>query len=300
MESLLIIAGPTASGKSDYAVSWALKHSAEILSCDSLAIYKGMDIGTAKPSPAQQSLVPHWGINLIYPNEKFSVYDYQQYAYKKVLEILGRGNRVLVVGGSGFYLKSFLGPVVDELSDTTSVNLQVEQWLKAYGNEYLLKKLITFHKDKLPEWFDDKNHIKVQKALIRCLASGLTMTELRERFESSPYPFKEFSKKTILISRPLEVLKCKAQTRINSMFTQGLVTEVKGLLNNNLLIPNTPPAQSVGYREIIRFLQSNEEKNEKTGDTSLREEIFSNTLTLIKKQNTWFRHQIRFDRRLYF
>jgi tRNA dimethylallyltransferase len=104
--TLFFLVGPTASGKTEYAVSWARRYGAEILSCDSLAVYKGMDIGTAKPSPRQREEIPHWGLDLVHPEDSFSVYRYQCYAHRVVKEILERGNRVLVVGGSGLDRKS--------------------------------------------------------------------------------------------------------------------------------------------------------------------------------------------------
>ena len=112
---IFVITGTTAVGKTETALRWAETHNAEIVSCDSTNVYRGMDIGTAKPTLAERSRVVHHGIDLVEPSEKFSVGDYLAFAVPCVADILARGKRVLVTGGSGFYLKAFYAPVTDEI-----------------------------------------------------------------------------------------------------------------------------------------------------------------------------------------
>ena len=112
---LHVLTGPTAVGKTEWALRWAEENGAEIVSCDSLLFYRGMDIGTAKPSAMELSRVAHHLVDICSPSERMDVAAYVGLARKAVEGILGRGRRVLVVGGSGFYLRTFLGPVTDEI-----------------------------------------------------------------------------------------------------------------------------------------------------------------------------------------
>ena len=105
---VLVIVGPTGSGKTSLGVELALRLDGEIISADSRAIYKGMDIGTAKPTPEEQQGVPHFGIDLVTPDEKFTVYDFQQYALNKIKEIQGRGHLPIIVGGTGLYVDALV------------------------------------------------------------------------------------------------------------------------------------------------------------------------------------------------
>src|SRR4051812_7023300 len=112
---LQVLTGPTAVGKTEWALRWAERHDAEIVSCDSLLFYRGMDLGTAKPTPAERARVPHHLIDICGVTERMDVTHYVAQAQRAVTEILGRRRRVLVTGGSGFYLRAFFAPVADEV-----------------------------------------------------------------------------------------------------------------------------------------------------------------------------------------
>jgi tRNA dimethylallyltransferase len=295
---LYILAGPTASGKSDYALEFAQQHACEILSCDTSAFYKRMDIGTAKPSKVQQTCVPHWGIDLVYPNEYFSIKNYLTYAQRCVSEIFSRNHNVLVVGGSGFYLKSFLAPVVDEHEDDPSVMREINRWEEQMGVDFILKKLKTLNPSGLPNSLDVCNLRKVKKALLRCLTTGLPLQVLHKNFERMQMPFAHIPKYTTCILWPLELLKLRMRKRTKQMLRTGLIEEVRFLLENNYLLENTPAALTIGYRETIRFLTQT--RQSKQDLYTLEEQIVHNTCQLIKKQNTWFRHQLQFDAYLYY
>lgn len=298
MGKLYLLAGPTASGKTDYAIEWALKKNCEILSCDTSAIYKYLNIGTAKPTHEQQQWVPHWGINLVHPKQNFSVHDYLIYALNKVKEIQKRGKDVLVVGGSGFYLKCFLGPVVDTLSIPATLVEQVIRWEKKEGVEGLLKRLNFLNPDGFPENFDSHNVLKVRKGLERCLASGLSLKTLKHTFENSENPFLGLEKESLLVVRPTEILRQRARIRTRSMLNNGLIEEVGYLLSKkDCLNEDSPASKAIGYRETIAYLKKTIKGLESRKD--LEESIVNNTFALIKKQNTWFRYQIKFDRYLY-
>ncbi|MDR1666066.1 MAG: tRNA (adenosine(37)-N6)-dimethylallyltransferase MiaA [Puniceicoccales bacterium] len=286
--TLFFLVGPTASGKTEYAVSWARRYGAEILSCDSLAVYKGMDIGTAKPSPRQREEIPHWGLDLVHPEDSFSVYRYQCYAHRVVKEILERGNRVLVVGGSGFYLKSFFAPVADDIPETAFD--EVRRWAQRETASILLHRLMDLNNGKLPPGFDASNPRRIQNALARCWATRLSLEQLQTRMASIPFPLEGYEKKLFRIHLPLEILKIRLRFRIDAMFHRGWLEEVHALVERDPEFEHRVPAQSVGYREIVRFLKISHPTPD--DEARLREEIFTRSVHLIKKQNTWFRTQI--------
>ena len=105
---LIVILGPTASGKTGYAINLAQRIDGEIVCADSRTVYRGMDVGTAKPTKCEQEMVPHWGLDLAEPNERFTLYDFQQYAYTKIAEIRGRQHVPMLVGGTGLYIDSVI------------------------------------------------------------------------------------------------------------------------------------------------------------------------------------------------
>ena len=122
---IFVVTGTTAVGKTETALRWAEEHDAEIVSCDSTNVYRGMDVGTAKPTREERARVPHHGIDLVSPREKFSVADYLAFAVPCVRALAARGKKILVAGGSGFYLKAFYAPVVDGIDVPESVRARV-------------------------------------------------------------------------------------------------------------------------------------------------------------------------------
>ena len=292
MPKLYLLAGPTASGKTAFSIEFAQKHNCEILSCDASCFYKGMDIGTAKPTPEEQSNVKHWGIDLVTPNTYFSIKDYISYTHPRVRDILHRGHNILVVGGSGFYLKSFLVPVSDDIVIPETIKQKISKLEQEGGLDLLIKKLQSLNSDQ-PLTLDLKNPRKVKKTLARCWASGKTLYDLEHALEQQKRPFQDLHPETFLIQRPLEILRLRIRKRVENMLNQGLTDEVRHLLNTGQLIPNTPAACAIGYRETIQYLLN------KTSKEQLQEQIIQNTYMLVKKQMTWFRHQMHFHHYLY-
>lgn len=291
MLRLFLIAGTTASGKTEFAIDFAQKNNCEILSCDASAFYKGMDIGTAKPSLEERQQVPHWGIDLVQPNESFSIHQYSLYVHACVEKIIQKGKNVLVVGGSGFYLKTFLEPVVDSVVPSQKVNQRIDVLEQEKGLQGLVDELLKLN-PVFPPNFDLNNPRKVRKALERCWETGKSLLSLHEAFKNQKAPFTDLKKEAYCLVCPQEILKLRIVKRVRNMLQQGLIDEVRKLLKNNLLFSGTPAASAIGYRETIAFLQ-----HPNTFD--LESAIIKNTLALAKKQMTWFRHQIRFNRYIF-
>jgi len=282
---LHIITGTTAAGKTDYALAYAEAHDAEIVSCDASLFYRGMDIGTAKPTSAERSRVPHHLIDICDVSQPFDIVAYVEAARRAVDSICARGKSVVITGGSGFYLKSFLAPVLDTIEVPAAVRQQVDRIDQAGGLEALCETLIRHNPGGLPK-LDIKNPRRVRRALERCLASGRTLEELQAEFAAQPDPYADFGKRLILIEREKEQLMNRIALRAEAMLAAGLIDEVRRLREAGIE-QNPSAAAAIGYRETLAFLDQRLE-----GD-QLVPTIIRNTRRLAKKQRTWLRTQIR-------
>lgn len=284
---LFILTGPTAVGKTELALAWAERFGAEIVSCDALLFYRGMDIGTAKPTAEQRARVPHHLIDVSAPDEPWSVVRYAKEAAKVVEEIWQRGRRVLVTGGSGFYLKSFFEPVSDEIEIPDHVRRQVDE-LNATGLDSMVEELLRLD-PAAGASIDLKNPRRVRRALERCLTTGRSIQNLATDMRSRPFPFARARRHVCLLSRDRDDLADRIARRVDSMLAGGLLDEVQRLREAGIE-KNPSAAAAIGYRETLRFLAEGGDR----GD--LREAIVRNTQRLVKKQMTWFRHQLPVSR----
>ncbi|MDR2776502.1 MAG: tRNA (adenosine(37)-N6)-dimethylallyltransferase MiaA [Puniceicoccales bacterium] len=284
---LYVITGCTAVGKTDYAINFAMKNNAEIVSCDSLLVYKHMDIGTAKPKPADMRGIEHHCMDLVEPSEKFDVSMFIEAAQTAISSIVSSGKNVVVVGGSGFYLKSFYRPVIDETKIPQNVNDLINSIYAKSGLDGLVPMLISINDGMCPP-IDMKNPRRVMSALKRCLAYGKTFDSVQNNFISLDSPFKRYQKYTILLERDQEDLKLRIWERTKKMLHMGLIHEVKFLLSKYGRLSDSAK-NAIGYRETINWLKSN------TTEDALVNEISQNTLKLVKKQKTWFKKQIPID-----
>ncbi|MDR2628423.1 MAG: tRNA (adenosine(37)-N6)-dimethylallyltransferase MiaA [Puniceicoccales bacterium] len=287
---LYVITGCTAVGKTDYAINFAIENNAEIVSCDSLLVYKHMDIGTAKPKPVDMRGIEHHCINLVEPSEKFDVSMFIEAAQIAINSIVSSKKNVVVVGGSGFYLKSFYRPVVDGIKIPRNVSDFVNSTYARSELEGLVTMLISINDGICPP-IDIKNPRRVMSALKRCLACGKAFDDVQNNFISLDSPFKGYQKYTILLERDREDLKLRIWERTKKMLRMGLIDEVKFLLSNYERLGDSTK-NAIGYRETINWLKSN------TTEDALIDEISQNTLKLVKKQKTWFKTQIPIDEKI--
>ncbi|MDB6093216.1 MAG: tRNA delta(2)-isopentenylpyrophosphate transferase [Verrucomicrobia bacterium] len=284
--SLHVLTGCTAAGKTEWALRWAEKNEAEIVSCDSLLFYRGMDIGTAKPIPAELARVPHHLIDILDVTERIDVTQYAARAYMAVSEIAARGRKIIVVGGSGFYLKSFFAAVADEVDVTEELRAEV----RAMPREAAVARLLELNPAGLG-MLDQANPRRVARALERCLASGRTLAELAEAFSRVAAPFADWEVKLTVIDRDPEQLNRRIEKRVDAMLRAGLVDEVRRLIALGLK-ENPSASRAIGYREVIDFIEG------KLPEKDLAAEIAKNTRGLVKKQRTWFRTQLPAHRTL--
>jgi len=283
---LIFIVGPTASGKTALALLEAERMGASILSCDSLCVYREMDIGTAKPTREEQQRAPHFGLDLCDPATPFSVQEYIKYRDEVLQEHLHAGKPLLVAGGSGFYLKSFFTPVTDQLNIPDEIRERVESVRIEKGLDGLITGLREANPvDESFEGLDLDNMRRVEKALIRCLASGKQYSLLLREFAAMPPPLPEWEKEVWMVTRSRESLQKRNEKRVSRMLKAGLVEEVRTL--RGLGFESNPSAcGSIGYKEVLEFLDG------RLDEDQLIQQIVIHTNQLMRKQRTWFRHQI--------
>jgi len=281
---LHVLTGPTAVGKTEAALDWAEQHNAEILSCDSVCVYRGMDVGSAKPTTAQQARLRHHGLDLVEPTERFSVVQFVSVARAAITDAHQRGKKILVTGGSGFYLAAFFGPVSDEYPISDAV-IEMVRTLQTQGPAAVLAALQDIEgTTELPSWLDTRNPIRVVKALERRLASGRPLNSLREDFLLRPGPFADHPVTSELLERPDGELRKRIAQRTDEMLRSGLIAEAEHLLTLNL-DPELASARAVGYRATMEWLQD----GRRVALEGLAERINLDTWALVRKQRKWFR-----------
>lgn len=276
---LIGIVGATASGKSGLALDLARElGSAEIVSMDAFSLYKGMDIGTAKPSAAERAEVPHHQIDVLDIHQEASVAQYQVCARADVRAIEQRGNRAIAVGGSALYIHALFDKMEFPGTDPV-VRARVEESLEVHGQAALYRKL-----RELDPKATESIHPNDQRRTVR----ALEVIELTGRPFSATMPKREFLRPSILLGvrRSLDELDARVATRTEEMLEAGFVSEVEELMRQGLA--DTPTAvKATGYQPIMRHL---------AGDITLdeaREAIELSTRQLVRKQMKWFRRDER-------
>lgn len=283
---LHVLTGPTAVGKTALALDWAEAHGAIIVSCDSLLVYRGMDIGTAKPTREELARVPHACVDVASPTgPAYTIGEYIAEARTAIDRAVAEGKPVLITGGSGFHLKCFYAPVVDALPIGDAVRAEVAE-LVAAGPEAARCRLRELEPSP-PAWLDLENPRRVAKALERRLASGRSLAELKAEFDARPGAFDDFEKRTVVLMRDPAVLESRIRQRVELMLRDGLVDEVRRLVAEGLSADSSA-GLAVGYRETLVWLRD----GEPGGTAALAEAIAIGTRQLASKQRKWFRNQL--------
>ncbi|MCP4479259.1 MAG: tRNA (adenosine(37)-N6)-dimethylallyltransferase MiaA [Planctomycetaceae bacterium] len=272
------LTGATASGKTKVSLELARILDAEIISLDSMAIYRGMDIGTAKPDSAQRSAVPHHLIDIVDPPEAFSVSEYRDSALKKIREIHESGKQVLFVGGTALYLKALLRGLFEGPPADWDFRKEIEQEIENSGAEFLHQRLamidpVSAHK------LHENDHRRIIRALEVYKQTGKPISHWQMQFDEGRQA-DQCRVFTIRHDRP--VLHQRIEARVEAMFSEGLVDEVRGLLERWSDIGKTA-SQAVGYREVIDFLSDKMTMEETVERVRVRTRKFA------RHQETWFR-----------
>lgn len=276
------IIGSTASGKSEIAMSVARETGAHILSCDSLLVYSDLNVGTAKPSEKDLSKVPHYGINLVEASTNFTAGDYVRYARPIIDRLVKENMPLLIVGGTGFYLKSLLFGVWDAPPADLQIRKKIEEGVAGLAKEDQAKKLHDDLSQKDPDYAEKippGDIYRVIRALEIIESSGVKASKLskeKKLLNPLPYPFKIFG-----IERGKQDLERRISARMNEMFQNGFVSEVETLLKK--YEGKLPRAMNcVGYSEVSQFIEG------KMTIAECRERILISTRQLAKKQRTFF------------
>ena len=272
---LIVILGPTASGKSALAVKLAKKFNGEIISADSRQIYRGMDIGTAKITPEEMSGIPHYLIDIVRPNQDFSLAQYQRKAVRIIKNIQKRGKLPFLVGGTGLYLQA----VVDNLKiPTVGPDKKLRQKLEKKTNQELFNQLQKL--DRLTaQKIDRNNQRRLIRALEVCLLTKKPFSEQRKKGQPV------FDVLHIGLKVDLKKLEKRIRQRTKKMFQEGLIDEVKKLVQK--YPPELPAMSGIGYKEIISYL------NREITLAEAEELISRHTLQYARRQLTWFKRDKR-------
>ncbi len=276
---VLVICGPTGSGKTALALSLADKFPLEIISADSRQVYRRMDIGTAKATCQEQILVRHHMIDLIDPEQQFSVADFVDLARPLIVEIAARGRIPCIVGGTGLYIRALLGGLADLPSANAELRKQLHQREDEEGSGSLFKELQRIDPVAAAE-IHPNNLIRIVRALEVCIVSGRKISALKTEHGFSQQPYRVL-KLAPDFTRP--ELYSRINQRTVQMLSAGLVDEVKGLIKDYSV--DLKSLQTLGYREVVRYL-----KNEITLE-QMSNDIQKYTRQYAKRQLTWFRKE---------
>lgn len=260
---LIVILGPTASGKTGYAINLAQRIDGEIICADSRTVYKGMDVGTAKPTKHERETVPHWALDLVEPDQRFTLYDFQQYAYSKIAEIRGRGHVPMLVGGTGLYIDSVIyhyGLTMETEFDTTRRG-KLEQMSVAELVNHAMSRQIELPKDALNK-----------RRLVRAIEQGGVNKKCTQLDDN-----------TVVIGIETDMNKLSVRSRVRSeqMLADGLIDETKRLLTKYGAVE---PLRRNAYGVVRKYLDG-----EITDTDELIDKMTTADRHLVKKQLTWWR-----------
>lgn len=282
---LIILTGPTAVGKTDLSIRLAKEINGEIISADSMQVYRRMNIGTAKITPAEMEGVPHHLIDILEPDEGFNVFLFKELAKRAIEEILSRGRVPVIVGGTGFYIQAVLYDIDFTDNDADDgIRGELTRVYEQKGAEYL-HELLREIDPKSAQDIHANNVKRVIRAIEFYRQTGRRISEHNagQRENESPYNFAYF-----VLNDDREALYDRINRRIDKMMEAGLVKEVQGLMEEGL-DRSLVSMQGLGYKEIIAYLK---------GELSLEEAVYilkRDTRHFAKRQLTWFRREKKVD-----
>lgn len=274
---VIVICGPTASGKTSLSISLAKKINGEIVSCDSMQIYKEMDIGSAKPTVEEMQEIKHYLVDFVSPEKRYSVSEYKEDASKAIEEIINKGKTPIIVGGTGLYLNSLIYNIQ---YNEMEVDLNYRRELEKEAEEYGLEVLYNRAKEIDPEAME-KVSANDKKRITRVLeiynATGRNKTELEKKSRKEvPYNYLIFG-----INMERSILYDRINKRVDIMLEQGLIEEVENVYNKYEKFPTA--MQGLGYKEVVEYLEG------KTSKEEMIDKIKQETRRYAKRQLTWFR-----------
>ena len=275
---VIAICGPTASGKTALSIELAKKINGEIVSCDSMQIYRYMNIGTAKPDAQEMQGIRHYLLDIVEPNERYSVADYKRDAKKAIKEIIEKGKVPIIVGGTGLYLDSLIYEIeYQNIEFDAEYREKLEKQVEEIGLETLYeeaKKIDPEAIEKISS--NDKKRILRILEIYHATGKNKTEQEKESRKKEVEYDYRVFA-----INWDREVLYNRINKRVDIMIEQGLIEEVKEILKKYDEFPTA--MQGLGYKEVVQYLKGEYTKEE------MIEKLKMETRRYAKRQLTWFR-----------
>ncbi len=275
---VIVICGPTASGKTALSIELAKKMNGEIVSCDSMQIYKDMNIGTAKPTEEEKQGINHYMLDIVAPDERYSVADYKKDAKIAIKNILSKGKTPIVVGGTGLYIDSLIYEIeYPNIEFDEKYRKQLEVRADTEGIEKLYneaKKIDSKAIEKISE--NDRKRIIRILEIYHATGKNKTEQEIESRKKEVEFDYEVYA-----ISWDREKLYERINKRVDIMFEQGLVQEVEKIQNKYNGFPTA--MQGLGYKEVVQYL------NKEYSYEEMKEKIKMETRRYAKRQLTWFR-----------
>ncbi|MGC9968124.1 MAG: tRNA (adenosine(37)-N6)-dimethylallyltransferase MiaA [Minisyncoccia bacterium] len=275
MPKIVAVVGPTASGKTALAIAIARRFDGEIVSADSRQVYRGMDIGTAKPTRTEMRAAPHHLIDIKNPDEEYAVAEYKEDALLAIRDILARKKLPIVIGGTGLYVKAVLENLdIPKIKANPALRERLEREIKERGLPAVFDKLVALDPEAAYV-VDPKNPRRIVRALEVALTTGIPFTAQRKKNEPL------FDALVIGLNPPPDILRKRIDARVDRMVRDGLVKETEQLVKK--YGADCQALDAIGYREIIDYLQK---KHSLPETVAL---IKTNTWHYAKRQLTWFR-----------
>lgn len=274
---LLIVAGPTAAGKTWLGAQLAQRFGGEVVSADAFAVYRGMDIGTAKPDPELRRLVPHHLVDIASPTARYSAGQFLRDASEIIADIARRGRQPVVVGGTLFYVHALLYGLFPEPPKDLALRAELEaEWER---NPEVLRRELARRDPVLAARLSPNDRQRILRALEVCIVSGRPMSEL---WTQSPPRQPRYRFCLLALSPPRQALHARIARRVETMFERGLVEETRRLLESGVS-PTAHALKAIGYREAVRVILG------QWSEAEAREATVVATRQLAKRQVTWLR-----------
>lgn len=275
---VVFVVGTTASGKSQWALDMAQKFSGSVVNCDSVQLYKSLDIGAAKPTKGEMSLVPHYLYDYVPEGESMTAGNYTR-DFFACMETLPSQKPAFVVGGTGFYFQAIEKGMYPVRQTPIAIQQEIARILKTEEGAKTLYEEFQRLDPKAAQKIHPQDHYRLGRAMELIRAEGKSVTQIQKEFAETQAPF-PFPLLKIGLRWDREVLRERVKLRTQKMLDAGLVAEVQGLISRGYA--EWSALQSVGYKEVLTYLQE--------GKTQqwLFDEIVQNTMGLAKRQRTWF------------
>lgn len=279
-----IVCGPTASGKTGYGIDLALKIQGEIINCDSMQVYKYLQIGTAKPTEEEMQGIPHHLMSILEPDQYYSVAKYKEDAVAAIEDILSRGKTPIVVGGTGQYVSALMENITyAEIDTDESLRIQLTEQARIHGTESLYRRLEELDPEAAKR-LSSGDTKRIIRAIEVKLTTGRSIIEIEaeSKLQASPYDFQVH-----MMDLPRETLYNRINRRVDIMVNSGLVQETEMFMSWNLP-ESCPCAKAIAYKEMAAYI-----RGEQTLDEA-KDYLKQKTRNYAKRQLTWFRNKIRY------